>query len=50
VINTAMLEHFRQQHWNRGLATALNLIIGHMKRHPTLPTNDNAPADASEAA
>lgn len=50
VIDGVMLEHFRQHHWNRGLAAGLDLIIGHMKQHPTRPANDNAPAAESNAA
>lgn len=49
VIDGVMLEHFRQQHWNRGLAAGLDLIIGHMKQHPTRPPNHNAPATESKA-
>lgn len=50
VIDRVMLEHFRQHHWNRGLAAGLDLIIGHMKQYPTLPANDNVPAKESQAA
>lgn len=50
VIDGVMLEHFRQHHWNRGLAAGLDLIIGHMKQHPALPANDDAPAERSKAA
>jgi len=50
VIDTAMIEHFRQGHYNRGLAAALDMMIGKMKDVPTLPANDNAPARKSQAA
>jgi uncharacterized protein len=50
VIDTAMVPHFRQGHYNRGLAAALDLMITKMRNTPTLPANDNAPAQASEAA
>ena len=50
VIEVAMLEHFRQGHFNRGLAAALDMMIGKMKDVPTLPANDNAAVRPSEAA
>lgn len=50
VIDTAMIGHFRQGHYNRGLAAALDMMIGKMKEDPTLPANDNALPDASKAA
>ncbi|MEO6387772.1 MAG: TPM domain-containing protein [Croceibacterium sp.] len=50
VIDTAMIEHFSQGHYNRGLAAALDMMIGKMRDVPTLPANDNAPLPAREAA
>ncbi len=50
VIDTAMIGHFRQGHYNRGLAAALDMMIGRMKEVFTLPANDNALPVASKAA
>lgn len=50
VIDVAMIEHFRLGKYNRGLAAALDMMIGKMKDVPTLPANDNTPVRPSEAA
>ena len=48
--NDVFCKHFRQGHYNRGLAAALDMMIGKMKDVPTLPDNDNATVRPSEAA
>jgi uncharacterized protein len=50
VINKTLLPQFRQQHYGRGLAGALDMILARMKQFPTRPANDNAPIETSEAA
>jgi len=49
-IETTMIPHFRQGHYNRGLAAALDLMIGKMHDVPTLPANDNASDSVTKAA
>lgn len=50
VVDKTMLPQFRQQRYGRGLAGALDMIVARMKQFPTLPANDNAPSESSEAA
>ena len=50
VIAKTLLPQFRQEHYGRGLAGALDMIIARMKQYPTRPANDNIPSEATEAA
>ena len=46
VLDTVVLPRFSEGEMEGGVVAGADALIDHMRKHPTIPANDNMPADA----